>query len=45
MHNVNIQFMDYCTIVDAIPTEWKCMIKNHIHKSYVADLAIGPVVN
>ena len=35
---------DYCTIIDAIPTEWKCMIKNHVYKSHAADLPIGPVV-
>ena len=36
--------MDYCTIIDAIPTEWKHMIKNHVYESCVADLAIGHVV-
>ena len=43
-YNVSIKFMDYCTIIDAIPTEWKCMIKNHVYKTHAADVVTGHVV-
>ena len=33
-----------CTIIDAILTEWKHMIKNQVYKTHAADLASGSVV-
>jgi len=43
-HNLDIRFMDYCSLSNAIPKEWKNLIRNKQNDACNIDLIHGPMI-